>query len=76
MRVIQWKRIGDRRVRLVVWADGMYAVVLDVLGAHGFWEDISLRADQHLLAHEADARYQQRLQEQHVSQTCAYPALT
>ena len=64
MRVIQTERVGNRRVRLVVQANGAYAVVLEVLGPVGFWEDISLRADQFLLAHEADARYQQRLREQ------------
>jgi hypothetical protein len=64
MRVVRTKRVGDRRVRLVVQADGVYTVVLEVLGPFGFWEDISLLADQYLLAHEADARYQQRLGEQ------------
>jgi hypothetical protein len=64
MRVVQMKRIGDRRVRLIVQPNEVYAVVIEVRGPKGFWEDISLRADEYLLAHQADARYQQRIGEQ------------
>ena len=64
MRIIQTKSFGNRRVRLVEQPNEIYSVTLEVLGPAGYWEDISLRADQYLLAHEADPRYQQRLKEQ------------
>jgi hypothetical protein len=66
MRVLQWERIGDRRVQLVVTADGVYQVTLAVIGPNGVWEDISLRSDARLLVREARARYAQRCAEQRI----------
>lgn len=64
MRVVQWERIGDRRVRLVVTPDKAYAVTIETLGPDSAWIDISLQADARLRAAEAERRYQQRLSEQ------------
>lgn len=64
MRVVQWERIGDRRVRLVVAPDKAYAVTIETIGPDDAWIDISLQADARLRAAEAERRYQQRLKEQ------------
>lgn len=63
MRVVQWERIGDRRIRLVVTADGAYAVTVETLGPENAWVDISLLADSRLRAAEAERRYRKRLEE-------------
>jgi hypothetical protein len=34
MRVVEWERIGDRRVRLVVSPDKSYAVTIEVIGPY------------------------------------------
>ena len=67
MRVVQWERIGDRRVRLVVTPDGAYAVTIETLGPDGAWIDISLLADARLRSAEATRRYAQRVAEQESS---------
>jgi hypothetical protein len=46
MRVVQTERTGDRPMRLDVHADEVTAVVLEILSLVGFWEAISLCADQ------------------------------
>lgn len=63
MRVVQWERIGDRRVRLVVAADGAYGVQIETLGPDGAWVDISLLADARLRVGEAERRYARRVAE-------------
>jgi hypothetical protein len=69
MRIVQYERIGDRRVRLVVTPDGAYAVTIETLGPDQAWEDISLLADARLRSGEATRRYAQRVQEQRASKT-------
>jgi hypothetical protein len=68
MRVVQWERIGDRRVRLIVNTDRAYTVQVETLGPDGAWHDISLISDARLRAGEAERRYQRRLSEVRVSQ--------
>jgi hypothetical protein len=68
MRVVQWERIGDRRVRLIVNADRAYTVQVETIGPDGSWVDISLLADSRLRAGEAERRYQRRLSEVRMSQ--------
>jgi hypothetical protein len=68
MRVVQWERIGDRRVRLVVTPDRACAVTIEVLSPEQVWHDISLLAHTRLRAGEAERRYQRRLSEVRVSQ--------
>jgi hypothetical protein len=68
MRVVQWERIGDRRVRLVVTPDKAWAVQVETIGPDGAWVDISLIADARLRVGEAERRYQLRLSEVRASQ--------
>lgn len=69
MRVVQFERIGDRRVRLVVTPDGAYAVTIETLGPDDAWVDISLLADARLRAGEAERRYARRVSEQRATKT-------
>ena len=64
MRIVQWERIGDRRVRLLVTPDKAYAVTIETIGPDGTWIDISLQSDARLRVAEAERRYKQRLEEQ------------
>ena len=68
MRVLQYERIGDRRVRLVVTPDGAHAVTIETLGPEQAWEDISLLADARLRRGESSRRYRQRVAEQQTRQ--------
>lgn len=72
MRVVHWERIGSRRIRLVVTADGAYAVTIETLGPEDAWIDISLLADSRLRAAEAERRYLRRLEEVRFRKTAAY----
>ena len=63
MRVVQWERIGDRRVRLIVAADGAYKVTIETIGPDDAWIDISLLADARLRSAEAVRRYARRVEE-------------
>lgn len=69
MRVVQWQRIGDRRVHLFITTDNAYMVTIEVLGPDLVWHDISMRADARLRADEAEHRYRQRVAEQGLSKT-------
>jgi hypothetical protein len=64
MRIVQWERIGDRRVRLLVTADKAYMVTIETIGPDEVWVDISLQSDARLRVAEAERRYRQRLEEQ------------
>ena len=57
MRVVKWERICDRRIRLVISADGAYGVTIETLGPDLVWIDISLLADSRLRSAEAERRY-------------------
>lgn len=72
MRIMQTERIGDRRIRLIVTADGAYAVTIETLGPEDSWVDISLLADARLRAAEAERRYVHRLDEVRFRGTAAY----
>lgn len=73
MRIVRWERLGDRRIRLVVTADGAYAVTVETLGPEGAWIDISLLADSRLRAAEAERRYTKRLEETRFRRTALTP---
>jgi hypothetical protein len=64
MRELRSEMAGNRRVRLLGRPDGRYAVVIEVRGPAGSWQDISMAADQALTLHTASLCYRLRLVEQ------------